>query len=272
MEARIGLPQNAETKSRTIHSGTWTYRYGYIRSSDCRQSGDPGQDYVAFEDKSGALAFVVCDGISLSYYGDIAARFAGDKLLDWLGSEDARHGGPAVVRQSLERMLQEAAGECASLLDRHTYPASLPAIVKEALDAKKRLGSGTVFACGRLDPPGGQYPGGRMLLAWLGDVRVRWWGKDGEFTYRDPSTIDTRHQWNSSDGTVGGGPWIHIEDRLASAGRNGELLVYSDGLAALDAFRTIDAVTLERVLERESLHPSSDDMSYKLIRWNFNLV
>ncbi|MBO9599719.1 MAG: protein phosphatase 2C domain-containing protein [Cohnella sp.] len=266
------MPQHAETKSRTIHSGTWSYRYGYIRSSDCRQSGDPGQDYLAFEDKGGTLAFAVCDGIGMSYYGDIAARFLGDKLLDWLGSGDAGHGGATDAGQSLERMLQEAAGECAGLLDRHTYPASLPVIVKEALDAKKMLGSGSVFACGRLDPPSAQYPGGRLLLAWLGDVRVRYWGKDGEVSFRDPATIDTRHQWISSNGTIGGGPWIYIEEGLADAGRIGEVFVYSDGLAALDAFRAIDTVTLDHVMEREALHPSSDDMSYMHIRWTFNLV
>jgi len=272
MEARIALPQHAETKPRTIHNGIWTYRYGYIRSSDCRRAGDPGQDYLAFEDRDGALAFAVCDGIGMSYYGDIAARFMGDKLLDWLGSEDARYGEVQAALHSLKHMLQESAGECTSLLARHTYPASLPPIVKEALEAKKKLGSGTVFACGRLDPPNAQYPKGRMLLAWLGDVRVRYWGKDGEVPFREPATIDARQQWISSTGTIGAGPWIYIEDRLAEAGRNGEVLVYSDGLAALDAFRVIDSVTLDHVMGREALHPSSDDISYKLIRWNFNLV
>lgn len=266
------MPQDAETKPRTINSGMWTYRYGYIRSSDCRQSGDPGQDYLAFEDKGGTLAFAVCDGISMSYYGDIAARFVGDKLLDWLASEEARHDDAAAVRQSLERMLQGAAGECARMLAGYSYPASLPGIVKEALEAKKKLGSGTVFACGRLDPPNAQYPSGRMLLAWLGDVRIRFWGRDGELPFRDPVTIDTRHQWNSTDGAVGGGPWIHIEDRLADAGKIGELLVYTDGLAAVDEFLTIGTAELDHVLEREALHPSSDDICFKHIRWNFNLV
>lgn len=272
MDARIGLPQDAETKPRTIECGEWTYRYGYIRSSDCRSSGDAGQDYLAFADKGGTLAFALCDGVGMSYYGDIAAKFVGEKLLDWLSrEEDALADRMDDIRDSLERTLQEMAIEGRELVARHRLPAALPEMLRDVLESKKKRGSATVFACGRLDPPCDRFPGGRLLLAWMGDVRIRAWGKQGELTFRATGTVDTRHQWNSSAGPTGGGPWIHTDDGLGDAGRYRELLVYTDGLAALDEFGSIDTQTLDHVVDREARNPSGDDLSFMHVRWAFNL-
>jgi len=107
MNRRIELPQQSETGLQQVRQSSWTYLYGYSRSAESVASGDPGQDYLSFADSDSSFNFALCDGISMSYFGDIAAKFLGDRLIEWLSQLDDGRNGVSELEQSLERYLRK---------------------------------------------------------------------------------------------------------------------------------------------------------------------
>src|SRR5688500_8353015 len=78
------VAQGRETAVQVVRGRTFSYRYAYARSADSRAANDPGQDYLTFQEEGNSFAFVLCDGVSQSFYGEIAARVLGDGLVAWL--------------------------------------------------------------------------------------------------------------------------------------------------------------------------------------------
>src|ERR1041385_7373312 len=92
----LQVAQDRETPVRAERYAAFSWRYAYARSADTRKVGDPGQDYLTFRYEEGVFAFALCDGVSQSFFGDLAARILGDALLTWLwqrppGDMDERH-------------------------------------------------------------------------------------------------------------------------------------------------------------------------------------
>lgn len=81
----LKVPQGWESWVQVVRGQALAYRFAYARSADTRASGDVGQDYLAVREGPQTLVFALCDGVSQSFYGDLAARYLGDALVAWLG-------------------------------------------------------------------------------------------------------------------------------------------------------------------------------------------
>jgi serine/threonine protein phosphatase PrpC len=98
-------PQESDTPTRSIRTGTLVWRYAYARSEECRAAGEPGQDYLSLKVAPPTFVFALCDGVSQSFFGDLAARLLGDSLVDWLWqslSEDV--DAPRFARELAEHL------------------------------------------------------------------------------------------------------------------------------------------------------------------------
>ena len=249
---------------------SWDYHYGYSRSAESRAADDRGQDYLTFQEDGGSIIFVLCDGISMSYYGDFAARFLGNCLLDWLNSLPEGIQNEESLQQQLDQLLRERAVRATERLKYHQIPPHIRGIHREVLASKKELGSSAIYGCGRIDFPGERYPEGRIVLAWQGDIRLRLWAEQKECTAKLGDRFHTSHQWNSKSGPVGGMPHVHCES-LCGEGDRGAVLLYSDGLKGIDSWNVIAGSQLSQAMTNEARNPSSDDMSVFYVRWNFTL-
>ncbi|WP_239617467.1 hypothetical protein [Cohnella mopanensis] len=266
MSRLIQLPQQSETALRQVRQPSWTYRYGYSRSAESAASGDPGQDYLSFAESESSFIFALCDGISMSYFGDIAAKYLGDRLIEWLGQLEDGRNGISELEQSLERYLKEITDQATRSLERHRIPSRIHGLLREIILDKKAKGSASMYGCGRIDLPCKAFPEGRIVLAWQGDIRLRVW-KDGlERTSLLGDRFDTRQQWNSVLGPVGGKPNLLYDD--LRSWKEGAVLLYSDGLKAIDAWERFTHEKLEGVMKQEAAHPSSDDISLLHIIWD----
>ncbi len=264
---RIAVSQQVETETHPEVHEDWNCRYGYARSAESRARGDVGQDYLCMAADQDKLVFVLCDGVGLSYFGDWAARFLGDHLCEWL-CEELEDACPAVSLPSrLNRFLEQITAAARECLRRHEIPSSIQGILREVLMSKKAQGSAAIYGCGRIDLPGDRFPEGRIVLAGQGDVRIRIWAGRDERTDDWGRRLHSRQQWNSITGPVGGLPDVYSES-LARWGTGGEVLLYSDGLRALDSIDRVTPERLSETLRRESSHPSSDDMSWFHARWD----
>ena len=132
------------------------------------------------------------------------------------------------------------------------------------LEEKRELGSEATFVCGRIDLPGAGLPQGRLLLAWMGDSRLRFWGPAGERSAELGDTFHTDQRWSTRRGPVNGRPHLFLAP-LASSQRLLEvvrMLAYSDGLTSLDEHGDAPTnVALQEMITMAAESATSDDIS-----------
>ena len=97
--------------------GPFAWRLAYQRSFDGRQSQSVGQDALAIRASQTRFAFALCDGVSNSFFGEIAANILTEALVDWLWSNDDGAPDAEAIHQRLESHLLEIAKRAQSLVD-----------------------------------------------------------------------------------------------------------------------------------------------------------
>lgn len=257
------MPQASETQIKWIKGSRLAYRYAYARSADTQAAGEPGQDYLTYHEVGDKLLFALCDGVSQSFYGDIAARILGDALLTWLFEATPTSGDANSVSSSLTRYLTDLTKAATEAVQRQTVPENIPPMLREVLEQKREHGSESTFVCGRIDLPTPQVPEGRVVCAWLGDSRLRIWGPAGERTAEFGDTFRTEQRWSSKQGPVGGQPNLFVSP-VVHAGRYviERLLAYSDGLSTLDGQNSaLSNFALQDMISEAGEGATSDDIS-----------
>lgn len=236
----------------------------YYRSMESRVHGDAGQDYAAYRKCGNAVQFAVCDGVGQSFFGNEAAKFAGDRLVDLLTEDHLLWSGSCHDRSTRMRVLMDSWTDEASVhMGQINLPQQTNALLASVLEEKRLLGGETTFVCGSIKhTPQGR---GSLLLFLQGDSRGRVWISGQEQTTQ-LNAVSSERGWSTSRGCVGGAPICSefvfgLEDRV-------ELLVYTDGLAILDDLKAVPStIDLMKLLQPAYESLNSDDMTMLHIVW-----
>jgi hypothetical protein len=257
------VPQDRELPVQVVRGQALAYRFAYARSADTRASGDIGQDYLAVREGPQTFAFALCDGVSQSFYGDLAARYLGDALAAWLGERLPPAMVPETVRTALTTHLQGMTGPATEVVQRYPLPRDIPPVLRDVLEEKRTLGSESTFVCGRIDLPGADFPAGRIVLAWMGDSRLRLWMDDDARAASLGGVFETAQRWSSRRGLVGGTLNVYVAPLQATGQRVSRLMTYSDGLAALDTWKEDPSNhAVQNLIARAGEAATSDDISF----------
>ena len=119
-----------------------------------------GQDFIALKMDEEVCHFVLCDGVGLSYRGDVASRLLGQGLMNWLDTVEEP------TSSSLERKLKELTHEADREMRTHSLSSENPKLLREVLEEKQRKGSEAMYICGRIERSSGFRRKGRLWLAW----------------------------------------------------------------------------------------------------------
>jgi hypothetical protein len=259
---KIALSQEFETSVYNSRTKAFKCRCAYARSAETQAVGDVGQDYLVFGQRGESIAFAVCDGVSLSFFGNLAAHILGEALVEWLLT-----GLPATLEKktigtSLKHLLLSTTRSATLAVQDYALSARMPAMLRDVLEEKRAKGSESTFVCGRLDPPGKKFPNGRAVFAWLGDSRLRLWGENGELTGILGGTFETAQRWSTLTGPVGREPHLFVAPIIGSE-RLVRFAAYTDGLAALDDFDTIISNSeIQDLIDSTLKAATSDDVAY----------
>ena len=259
----LKVPQGRESWVQVVQGEALAYRFAYARSADTRASGDVGQDYLAVREGSQTLVFALCDGVSQSFYGDLAARYLGDALVAWLGERLPPAMVPETVQTALTTHLQGMTGPATEVVQRYPLPPDIPPVLRDVLEEKRTLGSESTFVCGRIDLPGADFPAGRIVLAWMGDSRLRLWIGDDARAASLGGVFETAQRWSSRRGLVGGALNAYVAPLQATGQRISRLMAYSDGLAALDTWEENPSNhAVQNLIARAGEAATSDDIAF----------
>ncbi|MGB9890763.1 MAG: protein phosphatase 2C domain-containing protein, partial [Anaerolineae bacterium] len=248
----IRIDPARETPVTARQRARFGYRYAYARSADSRAQNEPGQDYLTLREDGVRLAFALCDGVSQSFYGDLAARLLGDALVDWLW--ERQFPDPGAFREGLAAFLDGLVEAASAQVAAYPLPEALPPLLRQVLEEKRGLGSETTFIAGLLDTDAGL-----LYLAWMGDSRLRLWGPDGEFTARLGDAFHTQERWSTRRGRIG-----ELHTAVVPLKELRYLIAYSDGLARLDKIMTrhFRDASIQAMIDDTLIRPESDDVSF----------
>lgn len=257
----VRLEQRSEGPLHVNRGRVFSYRYAYARSADSQRDDEPGQDYLVFRELDDHFVFAACDGVSQSFFGDLAARFLGDALTNWLTQEiPPAMDGPA-VQNAIHTFLSDLTRNATQRIENHPVPAE-PALLYEVLLDKKARGSEAMFACGRIDAPSPQFLAGRVVLAWMGDMRLYLWRTNGRVNLG--GSHETDHRWSTKRGPVGGQVNVYVAPLAPVGNPVTRLVVYSDGLSQLDSQldNSLSNQALQQIIWDTKSRPDSDDITY----------
>ncbi|MFC7393144.1 hypothetical protein [Scopulibacillus cellulosilyticus] len=259
--------QRSETPIKRLYEDPFSCLYGYARSNETQQHNDVGQDYLIFKIDERSCSFVLCDGVSLSFCGDIAAKFLSHKLMDWLKRFQLKDlQQKDMMKQRLETYLNEIVDEATDLVEKQPLPRSMPVLLRDVLEEKRKQGSEAMFVCGRVDMISPMTNEANIFLAWCGDSRIRLWEKEEEITSILRHDLNDKQRWSTKRGLVNGDVQTFVSsdvDRLID-----RLAVYSDGFHIIDQFKEIPSIEFLPYYMSKSLDsPASDDISYLDLLW-----
>ncbi len=248
----ITIPQDRETvASRDIVPGPMAFTYVYARSRDSRGANTAGQDFIAYRYDAHRIAFAVCDGVSQSFYGEIAARFLGLRLVDFLWNTTAAATEPFLA--SLDQSLREWTTEASATVTAKTIRAELPEMQKVALERKRENGSESMFAAGLIDRRAEQ-----IGLCWMGDMRLWLWDQHGRAVDIPGAVWETRERWSSRLGPKNGSPRGCL---MPIAGIT-RITAHSDGVGRYGAqFSELSQDLLNSMVDELGKAAASDDVS-----------
>lgn len=242
---------------QTVSGAFFRCRYALSRAVDSRQSAEPSQDFLALAYDENRLIFVLCDGVSQSFYGDLGARLLGNALIGWLVEETVTLANPEVLSGQLFAFLQGLTTSATEQVQEYPLPDGLPPLVGDVLEEKRMLGTESMFICGRLDAPSLKLPRGQLLLAAMGDSRVRLWDRQCERTVG--WSPDPALRWSSVRGPVGEAPGVYFGP-LTDWKR---VTAYSDGLAVYDNESEAPSdEALTALISATEEAPVSDDVTF----------
>lgn len=259
------LPMEADTPVTVGRNEAFTWRYIYCRSRDSAVAGTDGQDCLVFGADKRTFVFALCDGVSQSFRGDLAARLVGEALVRWLLTDIQSETDKETASASLIASLRSLVGPATDAVEGSKIPNDVHPNVRRALEQKREYGSETVFACGRIDLPTSERESGHLVMAWMGNVRLRIWAESGEeLSPTLGAQLRDVERWSSLLGPKGGLPHVFITtltwDSTASPSR---MVAYSDGLEDYDHLgQSLTNQALDELIGRAHNSPLSDDITY----------
>lgn len=254
------ISTTTETPTTSVIRPSYNYRYAYARSLDSRNEGDNGQDYLAIIENEKRLAFALCDGVSQSFYGDIAARLLGEAVTEYLFSLGLSLS-PEELTREITNLLQSLVGPTTRTIQEFKIPDDLPAMLQKSLDQKRTLGSESTLVAGLAD-----FESEEIVLAWLGDSNLRIWGPENELTSNLGSTFLTDERWSSRKGPVGN---VHVITGSMDAIRR--ITAYSDGLNRINKWLQVELPS-NASIDGEINKAGDDDISFFELQINENLA
>ncbi|MCY9692047.1 protein phosphatase 2C domain-containing protein [Paenibacillus alginolyticus] len=249
--------------------GSFHIRYSYYRAAETRLAGDSGQDYFVWKQQKNSFIFALCDGVSMSFFGEIAAQLLGDFLIDCLSIEELNgYEDHLLLQKKLQQLLHDYTFHASEQVSKYQLPKGIPNVLNEVLEEKRVLGSETTFVCGRIDLPDSSHPNGKIMLAWLGDSRLQIWDSEKELNVLGETFISSE-RWSTKRGCIGHEPHVLIRPLITPSNQINRIVAYSDGLTILDDLpHILDNELLQVQIIKAAMNPTSDDISLFEVGWN----
>mgnify|MGYP001178228421 CR=1 FL=1 len=235
--------------SVNIENEVWQTLLGYRRFKDFDSSNGSGQDFAIIGHDQLFAIGVIADGVSQSFFGDIAAKVISTNLYNFLWENRCLFPEKQRVEDFLNSLCQKVNEEISTInLNEYGF------ILQKALSETKRKGSQTVFASFILN-----LKTKKSIFYNVGDLEVIVYQKDGsDFYFQKVSAANANGRWSSAGKSD---LLMDVEELSNVVG----IVAYSDGLVSKNLsgwgedFNYSKLKEFRKVAEKEA---SRDDVSF----------
>ncbi|MCH4566472.1 hypothetical protein [Bacillus wiedmannii] len=252
------LSQEKETVLQEKKSKHFTYRYSYVRAKETQDLNESGQDFLVFQDNGTSFIFALCDGVGLSFHGEIAAEFLGMKLLNLFETcQESELDITTLLNEQLKNWIEEASEEVSAF----RLPEETPWLLRDVLEEKRKQGSEAMFIGGKIERISKQDKA-QITLVSHGDSFVKLF-QDNENcsnVMKFESNIEKR--WSTQRGIIGGE--LAVFSKTLSRHEANRIVIHSDGLVSLKQYNFEEVL---KEIERAQNSPTSDDISFLDVSW-----
>ena len=251
----VFLKQDSDTYLQRLAYPGFLLRYASARSNESRSMDETGQDALCFAADERFVFFALCDGVGMSFMGNLAARCLSQKMVEWLVGQHQNLAHNPDAQADCTQFLQRLTEPGSRIVANYRLPDGLPQMILSVLEDKRSAGSESMFVSGALDL---QEKTGALF--WMGDSRLRiWQEKTDQTSALFGSSFQTQERWSTLKGPVG--PVHAWQGSLDGISR---VAAYSDGLAILDGKMNAPYAdnTLNEIFTAVGSMPNSDDISY----------
>ncbi|CAM4338871.1 hypothetical protein [Paenibacillus tarimensis] len=266
---RFHTDQHTEIPVTSREYGSLRLKYSYARSRETQLDGEAGQDYLSYLVKDGQLSFCICDGVSMSFCGQLASRYLGNELVAFMEHADSGGSDGVSLQRQLQQYMKDITVPATDMVNRYELPSSIGGLFREVLEEKRRIGSETTFVCGRVRTVTGEKGGLEIVLAWMGDTKIRLWHDMLERTSRLEGDFSKWNRWSTLKGGIGEGPFIYKATlNSPPAAAFNRIQIYTDGLHAYDEWtRPLEDHELMYLVREAYTSPDSDDLTFLELSW-----
>lgn len=251
----VFLKQDSDTFLQRLIFPGYLLRYASARSGESRSMEETGQDALCFAVDERFISFALCDGVGMSFMGNLAARCLSQKMVEWLVGQQLNLGHNPDLQAECTQFLQRLTEPGSRIVANHRLPDGLPQLILSVLEEKRKNGSESMFVSGVLD-----LQEKIVSLLWMGDSRLRIWQEKTDQTGAIlGSTFQTQERWSTLKGPVG-----QVHTWQGSLDGISRVAAYSDGLAILDGKMNGPYAdkTLNEIFTAVGSMPNSDDISF----------
>ncbi|MEK4742247.1 MULTISPECIES: hypothetical protein [unclassified Bacillus (in: firmicutes)] len=252
------LSQEKETVLQEKKSEHFTYRYSYVRAKETQDLNESGQDFLAFQDNGTRFMFVLCDGVGMSFHGEIAANFLGMKLLHLFETFQGKEQDiSALLNEELEKWKEEGLEEVRAF----QLPEETPWLLRDVLEEKRKQGSEAMFIGGRIE----LIPNEDKVYVTIvthGDSFVQLFQKQKNCLNVMKFERNIEKRWSTHRGIIGGE--LEVFSKTLSREEANRMVIHSDGIMSLMQYNFEEVLT---EIERAQCSPTSDDISFLDISW-----
>ncbi|MBE7120058.1 protein phosphatase 2C domain-containing protein [Bacillus cereus] len=252
------LSQEKETVLQEKKSKHFTYQYSYVRAKETQDLNESGQDFLVFQDNGTNFIFVLCDGVGMSFHGEIAAEFLGMKLLNLFETfPETEQDISILLNEQLAKWKEEASEEIRSF----QLPEETPWLLRDVLEEKRKQGSEAMFIGGKIELIPNQDKV-QVTMVTHGDSFVQLFQNQKNCSNVMKFERNIEKRWSTQRGIIGGE--LEVFSKILSKEEVNRIVIHSDGLMSLMQYNFEEVLT---EIERAQCSPTSDDISYLDISW-----
>ncbi|MGN4423113.1 hypothetical protein ACTFQN_04515 [Bacillus cereus group sp. MYBK30-1] len=252
------LSQEKETVLQEKKSEHFTYRYSYVRAKETQDLNESGQDFIAFQDTGTRFIFVLCDGVGMSFHGEIAAKFLGMKLLNLFETfQEKEQDISLLLNEELEKWKEEGAEEVRAF----QLPEETPWLLRDVLEEKRRKGSEAMFIAGKIELIPNQDEV-QVMIVTHGDSFVQLFQEQKGCLNVMKFERNIEKRWSTHRGIIGSK--LEVFSKTLSREKVNRIVIHSDGIRSLMQYNFEEVL---KEIGRTQCSPTSDDISFLDISW-----
>ncbi|MGG3446367.1 protein phosphatase 2C domain-containing protein [Bacillus nitratireducens] len=252
------LSQEKETVLQEKNSKHFTYRYSYVRAKETQELNESGQDFLVFQDNGISFIFVLCDGVGMSFHGEIAAKFLGMKLLNLFETcQEKGQDISTLLNKKLKNWTEEASEEVSAF----QLPEETPWLLRDVLEEKRKQGSEAMFIGGKIELIPNQDKV-HVTIVTHGDSFIQLFQEQKNCLHVMNFERNIEKRWSTHRGIIGSE--LEVFSKTLSREEVNRIVIHSDGLMSLMQYNFEEVL---KEIERAQCSPTSDDISFLDISW-----